>query len=228
MPGWGIGVEAAPRCGRRWFEASGGSSGSPGRVRTTFDGWQGVAGRESGGGAGHFTRPRRAPWSVHLAGSLVVRNDGRMPDQQCVVTVLPGVPGMERLRVDDDRTPYPDSTQDFVKVLREHRLEATFLDDREDRRYVTHKAFELWLPILQFSIDAFLALQAGILGDLLKAYLFGGSDREGGEDASAPAILHVDWRVKSSSGDTQRIVADGSPKAVLEALDRFERGLREG
>ena len=150
-----------------------------------------------------------------------------MSDQQRVVAVLPGVPGMDGLSV-DGRTPYPDSTQDFVKVLRERGLEAQFQDGRDERRYVTHKAYEAWLPVVQFGFDVLVAFQAGILADLLKDYLFGGVEGDGGDDRPGPAILHVDWRVTSSSGDERRIVADGDSEAVLEALEKFEREVREG
>lgn len=134
---------------------------------------------------------------------------------------------MNGLRV-DDRVPYPDSTQDFVKILRQRGLEAAFGDDRGDRRYVTHKAFELWLPIIEFALEVLVALEAGVLADLLKDYLFEGKAGEESDEPSGPAIVHVDWRVTSSSGDERRIVADGSAGAVLEALDRFEREVREG
>lgn len=150
-----------------------------------------------------------------------------MSDLQRVVTVLPGVPDMEGLSV-DGQTPYPDSTQDFVKVLREHGLQAEFRDGRSERRYVTHKAYEAWLPIVQFGFDVLMAFQAGILADLLKDYLFGGSGADDGDERTGPAILHVDWRVTSSSGDERRIVANGRPEAVLEALDKFDREVREG
>lgn len=72
-----------------------------------------------------------------------------------------------------------------------------------------------------------LALQAGVLADLLKDYLFGATNGEDNSDAPEPAVLHVDWRVTSSSGDVRRIVADGNAEAVLEALDKFERDIRD-
>ncbi len=87
------------------------------------------------------------------------------------VTVLPGVPNMARLTVDDGVVPFPDTTVDFVKILRERGIVVEYAVPREDRRYVGHKAYELWLPILEFSMDVLAGLEAGILVELVKTYL---------------------------------------------------------
>jgi len=156
-------------------------------------------------------------------------HDWAVTEAQGTVVVLPGVPNMDGLVVDDGRVPYPDTTPDFVKILRRHGLTVTFSEPREDRRYVTHKAFELWLPIVNFVFDALLALEAGILAELLKDYLYGEPD-DGGGDAQAPepGILHIDWRVSRSDGTAEEFKANGSPAAVLEAVGEFEKHLRDG
>ena len=152
-----------------------------------------------------------------------------MTERELDVAVLPGVPSMDQIVVDDGRVPYPDTTPDFVKILRIRGLSATFSDARQDRRYVTHKAFEVWLPILQFGLEVVLALDAGILADLLKDYLHGVPEESDTEArVNEPRVLHVDWRVSRSDGSTEEFKADGSPDAVLKAIDDFEKHLRDG
>lgn len=146
---------------------------------------------------------------------------------------------MESLRVDDDRIPYPDSTTDFVKVLREMGFEVQFTEPREARRYVGHKAWEIWLPILKVAIEVLVALEAGLLVEIVKEFLPGGPSKEiesteksdPAKEATEPeperALLHVDWRVAMPDGREERFVANGDAKEVLESLDDFERHVRD-
>jgi hypothetical protein len=135
------------------------------------------------------------------------------------VTILPGVPGMPELRVDDG-VPYPESTVDFVKVLRHQGVEVEYDVPRDQRRYVGHKAYELWLPIVLVAREVLVALEAGILVEWLKSYL-------PADQAKNPTLLHVDWRVRDESGTENRFRADGAAPDVLDALDVFERGIRD-
>lgn len=132
--------------------------------------------------------------------------------------VLPGVPGMDSLRV-DDRVPYPDSVTDFVKVLREHSLQPEYLDERADRRLVGHNAADQWLPILVFAREVLVDANAGLLVELIKAYL--------GSSEAESSVLHVDWRVAESDGSEEQFRAAGKGQEVLEALNAFERRLRD-
>jgi hypothetical protein len=137
-----------------------------------------------------------------------------------VVTVLPGVPGMPNLVADGGRVPYPDSTVDFVKILKELGVDVVFTEVKEERRYAGHKAAEHWLPILETSRDLLLGMSGGLFVEVIKSYL--------GADASDESVLHVDWRVKHADGREERFVADGASQDVLEALSEFERRNREG
>lgn len=155
-----------------------------------------------------------------------------------VVKILPGVPAMDGLEV-DATVPYPDSTTDFVKVLGSLGLNVEFTEPREKRRYVGHKAWEVWLPILQMSIEVLVAFEAGLLVEIVKSYL-GDEDEpalEGVEPLDAPdrvsreevavPLLHVDWRVTMQDGHEERFVANGDAESVRDALESFERHVRD-
>lgn len=118
--------------------------------------------------------------------------------------------------VDGDKAPYPDSTPDFVKVLREAGFEAEFAESREDRRYVGHKAADVWLPILTFAGAVFSGAAGTLLAELIKGYLGDTKD----------ALLHIDWRVQGQDGREERFRADGKAADVLQAADEFEQRLR--
>jgi len=126
---------------------------------------------------------------------------------------------MPDFRVDDDLTPYPDSTIDFVKVIRERGLDVRYELAPEDRRYAGHKAAEHWLPILEIARDVLIGIEAGLLVELIKGYF--------GDDEPDKELLHVDWRVTHEDGSEERFIADGHGDEVIEALDAFERRLRD-
>ena len=134
------------------------------------------------------------------------------------ILILPGVPGMPDLRV-DERVPYPDTTIDIAKSLRNAGYDVEFTEERDDRRYVGHKAYDVWIPILLLAREILVGVEAGLLVELLKG-CFRGHPPEAG-------VLHVDWRVRTREGDEERIIADGRADEVMEALDAFERRLRD-
>lgn len=155
------------------------------------------------------------------------------------VSVLPGVPNMAGLTVDDSVVPFPDSTSDFVKLIRERGISVNYSVPRDQRIYVGHKALELWLPILEFTRDLLIGIEGGLLVELLKAYLHPEDDRrpteitEGNTEhptadpkTSVPAILHIEWHVSRPDGELQTFIADGSETSVLHALARFEDHVR--
>lgn len=154
------------------------------------------------------------------------------------VTVLAGVPNMAGLTVDDGVTPFPDTTTDFVKVLREHGVEVEYAVPRERRRYVGHKAFELWLPILECSRDVFLAVGSGLLVESIKDYLaprtrdsdaaaVDRADEDSPPESRPPAILHVEFHVQTHDGNRESFMANGAAPDVFRALEEFEEHLRD-
>lgn len=156
------------------------------------------------------------------------------------VTILPGVPNMTGLTVDDGVIPFPDTTADVVKLLRQRGFSVEYSVPRNQRIYVGHKAFELWLPILEFTRDLLISIEAGLLVELLKSFVQPAADpirpkvlERGTEDDvvdpedSTPAILHVEWHVAKPDGERQIFVANGSMPDVLDALARFEQNVRD-
>lgn len=154
------------------------------------------------------------------------------------VTVLPGVPNMDGLTVDDGVVPFPDTTTDVVKLLRQRGISVEYSVPRDQRTYVGHKAFELWLPILEFTRDLLIGIEGGLLVELLMSYVQPAADSSTPEDLeqsdeevgeprdTAPAILHVEWHVAKPDGERETFVANGSMPDVLDALARFEQHVR--
>lgn len=151
---------------------------------------------------------------------------------------------MEGLRVDEDRVPYPVCTPDIAKILKELGFECRFTEARESRRYVGYRALELWIPILQFTYEVLVEVEAGILVMILDKFL--GEERllntrldaPNSELVDAPtevqqdsgsgrAFLHIDWRVSFPDGQEERFVAEGDASDVCRALRRFERHVRD-
>jgi hypothetical protein len=157
-----------------------------------------------------------------------------MTDPTRQVTVMPGVPNMPGLTLDGGVVPFPDTTTDFVKVLQERGITAKFAVPRESRRYVGHKAFEVWLPILEFTRDVLIGLEAGLLVELIKTYLAPRAtrsdatelDQGAAPEVAKPAILRVEWHVARPDGGRESFVANGSAGHVIEALTQFERRIR--
>lgn len=146
---------------------------------------------------------------------------------------------MAGLTVDDGVVPFPDSTSDFVKLVLERGISVNYSVPRDQRIYVGHKAFELWLPILEFTRDLLIGIEGGLLVELLKSYLHPADDRRPAEiaeiktkdaaadpKASAPAILHVEWHVIRPDGERQTFIANGGESSVFDALARFEDHVR--
>lgn len=96
-----------------------------------------------------------------------------------------------------------------------------------------------WLPTLKVAIEVLVALEAGLLVEIVKEFLPGGATKEieapeksdpanrATEPEPAPALLHVDWRIAMPDGREERFVANGDAKRVLESLDDFERHVRD-
>lgn len=154
------------------------------------------------------------------------------------VTVLPGVPNMPRLKIDSGVAPFPNTTTDFVKILREHGISVEYSVPKDQRSYVALKAFELWLPILEFTQGMLTAVGSGILVELLKSYVHPnhsahpegvhqiGQNDDVTSEETTPAILHVEWHVAKPEGERQTFVANGHMPEVLEALEKFEKNVR--
>jgi hypothetical protein len=155
------------------------------------------------------------------------------------VLVLPGFPDRE-IRLDEPGSPYPSTTVDVVKRLRQLGLGVDYAEPREVRLEVTLKAFELWIPVLQVTQQVFINLG---VWQLIKAFELRSAARESeqtsvsdnNDDASDKAtetadspLLHVRLAVvREGARETRWIEADGSPEAVARMLSRLQDELRE-
>lgn len=155
------------------------------------------------------------------------------------VTVLPGVPNMPGLKVDDGVVPFPDTTTDFVKLIRQRGIQVEYAVPKDQRVYVGHKAFELWVPILEFTQDLLMGIEGGLLVELLMSYIRPTTDPSRPEDlerfdedterehGAAPGLLHVEWHVSKPDGTRETFVANGGTDDVLDALKQFEQHVRD-
>src|SRR5258708_885972 len=107
---------------------------------------------------------RLAGWCRVLDSRRSSTADNRLMSNQ--VVILPGLP--RSLSAPDDATGdlYPDSTIDMIKILRLHGLSVAPLStDKPD--LVAHKSYDVWLPIIQFSLSTL----GGASGNLLSALI---------------------------------------------------------
>ena len=155
------------------------------------------------------------------------------------VLVLPGFPD-RGIALDEPGSPYPSTTIDVVKRLRQLGLRVDYAEPREARLEVTLKAFELWIPVLQVAQQVFINLG---VWHLIKAFELRSAAREHEQltaadddlagvdttdDASAPPVLHVRLAiVREGDRMTRWIEADGSPDDVARVLSRLQDELRE-
>jgi hypothetical protein len=140
-----------------------------------------------------------------------------MVHDESQIVICAGIPGKPGLAVEGGK-PYPDTAIDMAKVIREHGLTVSFEDDREKRKYVEHKATDVWLPILQVTIDILTGISSGLFTMLIADLL--------GADKAEKSILYVEYRVTDRRGKVQEFKAEGPGKEVMEAVDKFERRLR--
>lgn len=154
------------------------------------------------------------------------------------VLVLPGFPDRE-IQLDEPASPYPSTTVDVVKRLRQLGLGVDYAEPREARLEVTLKAFELWIPVLQVTQQVFINLG---VWQLIRAFELRSAARDR-EQMTAPVaddagardtesaespLLHVRLAVVREGGhETRWIEADGSPEDVARVLSRLQDELRE-
>jgi hypothetical protein len=111
-----------------------------------------------------------------------------MVHEESQILICAGVPGKPGLTVEGGR-PYPDTAIDMAKAIRELGLTVSFEDDREDRKYVEYKAADVWLPILQVTVDVLTGISGGLFTMLIVNLL--------GLDKAEESILHVEYRLVS-------------------------------
>jgi hypothetical protein len=134
------------------------------------------------------------------------------------VLIKPGIPGIPNLRLPDDLRPYPDTAIDLAKVLRARGISVTFEDERSRRGEVSHKAADIWLPILEIAASLMVGVGTNLLSSLMYDLL--------GEKRARSGFLHVQWEIVDGEYH-EEFRADGTGTEVLDALDQFERRVRK-
>lgn len=140
-----------------------------------------------------------------------------MTSDETHILICAGIPGNPDLEVEGGR-PYPETAIDLAKVVRERGLTVSFEDERNHRKYVEHKAADIFLPILQVASG----ILEGISGGLFTMVI---ADLLGADDAKK-SILHVEYRIVHPDGNIEEFKGVGPGEQVLEALDSFERRAR--
>lgn len=136
------------------------------------------------------------------------------------VMIRAGIPGMQDPE-DDGEHRYPGGTSDFVKLLREQGFTVSYEHDKSERTLVGYKAFEVWLPILDFTANIAANIPANIVATLILNYFQ--NLRESPDDS----ILHVKYSMRDKKGKAVEFEANGRGADVLKAIEKFDRNVRE-
>jgi hypothetical protein len=114
--------------------------------------------------------------------------------------------------------PYPNIAIQMAEVIHRNGYVATFEDDETHRNYVSLKAIDIWLPILQVAQGILIGISGGLFTNLIEDLL--------GERKSKESILHVEYRIVDREGRIRYFKASGQGKDVLKAVNDFEDQVR--
>ncbi|RSM80469.1 hypothetical protein DL991_10080 [Amycolatopsis sp. WAC 01375] len=133
------------------------------------------------------------------------------------VLIRRGIPSMPSMPRDTLPAMYPYEAIHVAKLLREHGLVVDFEDDRADREYYTHDAFDIWLPVMNLAVGVVGGVTVALINDVIKKLT-----KRGDDDADRPnTVLHVEITVTDPDGHQKHLKIDGSPDDVFTALDRL-------
>ena len=136
------------------------------------------------------------------------------------VVIRAGIPGMQDPE-DQNEHHYPAGTSDFVKLLREQDFTVLYEHDKSERTLVSHKAFDVWLPILDFTANVVANVPANIVSTLILNYFRAMKQRP--EDST----LHVKYLMRDKKGTVVEFEANGPGADVLQAIERFDSNARK-
>lgn len=134
--------------------------------------------------------------------------------------VRAGIPGMQDPE-DNGEHRYPAGMSDFVKLLREQEFAVSYEHDKSERTLVGFKAFEVWLPILDFTASVVTNIPANIVATLILNYFQ--NMKESPEDS----MLHVKYSMRNKKGKVVEFEANGRGADVLKAIEKFDSNARE-
>jgi hypothetical protein len=83
------------------------------------------------------------------------------------VEILAGMPSLPAFTADSGKFPYPDTTVDIVKILRERSLEVSFEHSRDQRQYASLNAADIWLPIIQVTHELLVSIDGHLFADII-------------------------------------------------------------
>jgi hypothetical protein len=137
------------------------------------------------------------------------------------ILVQSGVPGKHMtIPGIEPSTPFPTTTTDTVKILRQAGLKVEYEVPRAAQVGVGYKANDWWIPILMFAWEA----AANGAGDLLAAAI----REQIGPARLDRTTLHLKvGRVKKGTSKVEVFESHGPPDKVLEAMQLFLRGPRD-
>lgn len=132
--------------------------------------------------------------------------------------MLPGIPGQPGADygLAEGVHPYPESTTDFVKMLRARGALVEYRDSREARAEVGFKAMEIWLPAVLSMLGNLLAI---VLWELLDEFT-----RKYGDPTTTDNVLHVSWEFELPDGTRSTFTAHGPGSQVRESFSEFVQG----
>lgn len=134
--------------------------------------------------------------------------EGEWPEGLDVV-VLPGVPGKD-VEVEGGELPYPTSTTDMIKVLRERGLKIDYHAPDAKRVEVSYKAVDWQSPIMVFTEGTVASLIANAIWELIGA----------ARAKNSPLHLKV-GKAKKGRTTVEWFEAHGPAGKVLEAMRHF-------
>ena len=121
------------------------------------------------------------------------------------IIIHAGVPGLGYEAMEDGSGGYPSTAVDMVKLLREGGVVADYDRPPEERSELTHKAADMWLPILEVVKDLGIGVLGGCIVELVK-------------DPRTRVHVKVGRR---RNGQTTWIEASGERDDVVKTIDEF-------
>lgn len=121
------------------------------------------------------------------------------------VVLRPGVPGMGLETLDDGTAGYPSTSDDVIKLLLEQGVVAEYDRPLNERSEVTHKAADVWLPVLEIVRDLAIGILGGCIVELV---------------AEPASWVHAKVGRKRK-GETSWLEISGQRDEVIAAIDRF-------
>lgn len=136
------------------------------------------------------------------------------------VVVRAGIPGMQADPEGNGEHRYPADVSDFVKLLRERGCIVSYEHEKPERTLVEFKAFEIWMPILDFTANVAANVPANIVSTLILDYL------QIMKREPKDTTLHLKYLRRDTKGNVVEFEADGRGPDVLKAIE--ELGLNDG